>query len=159
MAAGVNANPVTGLARPAARRQADGMTSRWCALLVLSVGLLAGAEPERPEARIEGVLIPRGGKGFLALRLAGGGFELRFFSPERRPLVPEVPRAVVRFTPVGRKTGPESHLLELSADGKALQSARTVRPPHGFRVTVLLFAAGAEQPLETHTADFRPDGD
>ena len=134
------------------------MISRWGALLLLSVGLLAGAEPERPEAKIEGVLIPRGDKGWLALRIAGAGFELRFFSPERRPLVPEVPRAVVRFTPPGRKTGPESHLLELSADGKALQSARTVRPPHGFRVTVLLFAAGAEQPRETYTADFRADG-
>jgi hypothetical protein len=133
------------------------MIPRWCALFLLLAGWLAGGEPARPEAKIEGVLIPRGEKGLLALRLAGGGFELRFFSPERRPLVPEVPRAVVRFTPAGRKTGPESHWLELSADGKALQSARIVRPPHGFRVTVLLFAAGAEQPLEVYTAEFRAD--
>lgn len=135
------------------------MMARGLTLFLLLAGCLAGAEPERPEAKIEGVLIPRAEKGFLALRIAGAGFELRFFSPERRALAPDVPRAVVRFTPVGRKTGPESHLLELSADGKALQSARTVRPPHGFRVTVLLFAAGAEQPLEVHTADFRPAGD
>ena len=134
------------------------MMARGFTLFLLLAGLLASAEPERPESRIEGVLIPRGEKGFLALRLAGAGFELRFFSPERRPLAPDAPRAVVRFTPAGRKTGPESHLLELSADGKALQSARTVRPPHGFRVTVLLFAAGAEQPRETYTADFRADG-
>jgi hypothetical protein len=26
-----------------------------------------------------------------------------------------------------------------------------------FRVTVLLFAAGAEQPVEVHAADFRAD--
>ena len=134
------------------------MIPRWCAFFLLLAGVLAGGEPARPEARIEGVLIPRGEKGFLALRLAGGGFELRFFSPERRPLVPEVPRAVVRWTPAGRKTGPESHLLEVSADGKALQSTRIVRPPHVFRVTVLLFAAGAEQPVEVHAAEFRADG-
>ena len=134
------------------------MISRVCALLLLLAGSLAGAEAERPEARIEGVLIPRGDQGFLALRIANGGFELRFFSPERRPLVPAVPRAVVRWTPAGRKTGPESHVLEVSADGKALQSARFVRPPHVFRLTVLLFAAGAEQPLEVHAAEFRADG-
>jgi hypothetical protein len=46
-------------------------------------------------------------------------------------------------------------VLEVSADGKALQSARFVRPPHVFRVTVLLFRAGAEQPLEVHAAEFR----
>ena len=154
---GVNENPGAGLAREPAGRQAGGMFLRLCTLLLLLAGWLPGAEPERPEAKIEGVLIPRGEKGFLALRLAGGGFELRFFSPERRPLVPEVPRAVVRWTPAGRKAGPESHLLELSADGKALQSARIVRPPHVFRVTVLLFAAGAEQPFEVHTAEFRAD--
>ena len=134
------------------------MMARGFTLFLLLAGWLVGAEPERPEVKIEGVLIPRGEKGLLALRIAGAGFELSFLSPERRPLVPEVPRAVVRFTPAGRKTGPESHLLELSTDGKALQSARTVRPPHTFRVTVLLFAAGAEQPLETYTADFRVDG-
>lgn len=129
--------------------------ARGFTLFLLLAGLLASAEPERPEARMEGVLIPRGEKGFLALRIAGAGFELRFFSTERRPLAPDVPRAVVRFTPAGRKTGPESHPLERSVDGKALQSARTVRPPHTFRATVLLFAAGAEQPHETYTADFR----
>lgn len=131
------------------------MMARGFTLFLLLAGLLASAELERPEARMEGVLIPRGEKGFLALRIAESGFELRFFSPERRPLAPDVSRAVVRFTPAGRKTGPESHLLERSVDGKALQSARTVRPPHTFRVTVLLFAAGAEQPRETYTADFR----
>ena len=154
---GVNENSRTGLAREAAGRQAGGMILRLCAFLLLLAGWLAGAEPERPEAKIEGVLIPRGEKGWLALRLAGGGFELRFFSPDRRPLVPELPRAVVRWTLAGRKTGPESHLLELSADGKALQSSRIVRPPHVFRVTILLFAAGAEQPVEVHTAEFRAD--
>jgi hypothetical protein len=134
------------------------MIPRLCALLLLVAGGLAGAELERPEAKIEGVLIPRGEKGFLALRVAGGGFELRFFSPERRPLPPELPRAVVRWTPVGRKTAPESHVLELSTDGKALRSARFVRPPYVFRVTVLLFAAGAAQPVEGYTAEFRADG-
>ncbi|MEY3608126.1 MAG: hypothetical protein RLZZ447_914, partial [Verrucomicrobiota bacterium] len=117
MAPGVNENPGTGLARVAAGGQAGGMIPRLCALLLLVAGGLAGAELERPEAKIEGVLIPRGEKGFLALRVAGGGFELRFFSPERRPLPPELPRAVVRWTPVGRKTAPESHVLELSTDG------------------------------------------
>lgn len=88
----------------------------------------------------------------------GRGFEVRFFSPERRLLVPEVLRVVVCFTPAGRKTGSESHLPEPPGDGKALWLAPTVRPPHGFRFTVLLFAADAERPLKVHTADFRADG-
>ena len=57
--------------------------------------------------------------------------------------------------PAGRKTGPESHLLEVSADGKALTSPKNVRPPYQFRLVLSLFAAGADAPFESHTVDFR----
>ena len=108
------------------------------------------AEP----AKITGTEVARPGKGFIGLEVVGGNFRLSFYDENREPVSPSVVKAVLRWTPTNR-TGSEFYALEPSADGKALTSPKTVRPPYQFKLFLSLFAAGAEAPFESHTIDFR----
>lgn len=108
------------------------------------------AEP----AKITGMEIARPGKGFIGLEVAGGSFRLTFYDENREPVKPAASRAVLRWTPANRP-GVEFYALDPSADGKALTSPKTVRPPYQFKVFLSLFAAGAEAPFESHTIEFR----
>ena len=124
-------------------------------LLVAVVIRAAQPAPNAAEpARIPGVEITRPAKGYLGLQVAGGNFLLTFYDENRQPVPPAAARAVLRWTPSNR-TGNEFHVLESATDGKALTSPKTVRPPYQFRLVLLLFAAGAEVPFETHQVDFR----
>jgi hypothetical protein len=108
------------------------------------------AEP----AKITGTEVTRPGKGFIGLEVVGGNFRLSFYDESREPVSPAAVKAVLRWTPTNR-TGSEFYALEPSADGKALTSPKTVRPPYQFKLFLSLFAAGAEAPFESHTIDFR----
>ncbi len=116
-------------------------------------GKAAGKSGETPS--IAGREIARPGKGFLGLEVLAGNFRLTFYDENREAVPPAAARAVVRWTPASRP-GSEFFALEHSADGKALTSPKTVRPPYQFRLVLSLFAAGTEAPFETHTVDFRP---
>ena len=119
------------------------------------VALAAQPAPKAGEpAKIPGVEIARPAKGFLGLQVSGGNFILSFYDENRQPVPPAAARAVLRWTPTNR-TGSEFYVLETAADGKALTSPKTVRPPYQFRLVLSLFAAGAENPFETHNVDFR----
>lgn len=108
------------------------------------------AEP----AKVAGMEIARPGKGFLGLEVVGGNFRLGFYDENREPISPAAVKAILRWTPTNR-TGSEFHALDFSADGKALTSPKTVRPPYQFKLFLSLFAAGADAPFESHTVDFR----
>jgi hypothetical protein len=124
-------------------------------LLLASLSWAAQPGPKAGEpAKIPGVEIARPAKGYLGLQVNGGNFLLSFYDENRQPAPPAAARAVLRWTPSNR-TGNEFYVLEAAADGKALSSPKTVRPPYQFRLVLSLFAAGAEAPFETHNVDFR----
>ncbi len=112
-------------------------------------GTAAKAPAKKAEAppKIEGMEIARGTKGFLGLQLVGGTFKLSFYDMKKKPVAPDVARALLRWDPKG-KVGQER--LVLNRDGMALSSPRPVKPPYVFKLFITLIpegvATGADNP-------------
>jgi hypothetical protein len=102
----------------------------------------AKAPAKKAEAppKIEGMEIARGAKGFLGLQLVGGTFKLSFYDMKKKPVAPDVARAMLRWDPKG-KVGQER--LVLNRDGMALSSPRPVKPPYVFKLFITLLPEGA----------------
>ena len=112
---------------------------------------------EEPPAKIAGMEISRGAKGFLGLELVEGTFKLSFYDAKKKPMAPDVARAALRWD-VKYKVGPERSVLNPSGDGKSLGSPKTVRPPYAFKLFITLLkeaAEGDEGAGESFTVDFR----
>lgn len=121
----------------------------------------APAKKAETVPKIEGMEIARGAKGFLGLQLVGGTFKLAFYDMKKKPVAPDVARAMLRWDPKG-KVGQERVVLNRS--GMALSSPRPVKPPYVFKLFITLIpeaaAAGADNPDaapagETIVVDFK----
>lgn len=108
---------------------------------------------EEPPAKIEGMEIARGTKGFLGLQIVDGNFKLSFYDSKKKAIAPDVGRAVLRWTP-NYKPGTEIYVLG-PGTGKALTVAKTVRPPYAFKLFMSLFVDGSEEPVESYVLDFK----
>lgn len=108
---------------------------------------------EEPPAKIEGMEIARGTKGFLGLHIVDGNFKLSFFDPKKKAVAPDVVRAVLRWTP-NYKPGSEIYVLG-PGSGKFLTVAKTVRPPYSFKLFMSLFVDGNDEPVESYVLDFK----
>lgn len=107
-----------------------------------------------PSPVIEGLAIPRG-NGFLGIQIVGSNFRLSFYDAEKKPVAPDVERAVLRW-PVKYQPSDERAVLTLTSDGGALSSARVVRPPYSFKLFITLIAANAPDGSgETFVVDFK----
>ncbi len=112
---------------------------------------------------IEGITIPRSENRFLGIQLVEGKFKLTFYNNKKKPVAPDVSRAVVRWDPK-YKVGLERTVLTASGP-HALTSDKFVRPPYNFKLTIVLLrdtpdipppAESATEPVgETHVIDFR----
>lgn len=112
---------------------------------------------EEPPAKIAGMEISRGAKGFLGLELVNGTFKLSFYDTKKKAVAPDVARAALRWD-VKYKVGQERSVLNPSGDGKSLSSPKTVRPPYAFKLFITLLKAAAEgedAAGESFTVDFR----
>ena len=110
------------------------------------------AKKEEPPAKIEGMEIARGAKGFLGLQIVGGTFRMAFYDAKKKPMTPDVVRATLRWTP-NYKPGKEFYVLD-SNDGKALVGPRIVPPPYRFKLFISLFVEGVNDPVESFVVDF-----
>ena len=113
----------------------------------------ATAKKDEPPPKIEGMEIARSAKGFLGLQVVGGSFVLSFYDAKKKPVTPDVVRAVLRWTPNNKK-GAEIYVLG-PGDGKSLTVAKTVRPPYNFKLFLSLFTEGVEEPAESFVVDFK----
>jgi len=111
------------------------------------------AKKEEPPPKIEGKEIARGEKGFLGLQVVDGTFKLNFYDAKKKPIAPDVARAVLRWTP-NYKPGTEVYVLGPGGDGKSLTAPRVVRPPYQFKLFLSLFADGGENPSDSFVVDF-----
>ena len=50
-----------------------------------------------PPAKIPGMEISRGAKGFMGLELVNGNFKLSFYDEKKKPIAPDVTRAALRW--------------------------------------------------------------
>lgn len=117
----------------------------------------AKAKPnEEPPAKIDGMEISRGEAGFLGLKIDGTSFKMSFYDAKKKPIAPDVSRAILRWS-VNYQPNDERTQLDLSPDGKSLSSSKIVRPPHAFKLFItLLKDVGADaQVVGTFVVDFR----
>jgi len=117
------------------------------------------AKKEEPPAKIEGITIPRGEKGFLGIQIVDSTFKLSFYDAKKKPVAVDVARAALRWDPK-YKLGQERVVLNPGSDGKSLSSPRNIRPPYNFKlfITLLKDSSGSdESPVgETFVIDFKP---
>ena len=116
------------------------------------------AEPEKKEEpKIEGVVVPRGERGFLGVEIVGSSFKITFYDEKKKPKEPDVARAALRWD-AKYKIGQERLVLNPDADGTSLSNPRSIRPPYNFKLFIVLVkdATEKEEPVsETHVIDFR----
>lgn len=118
----------------------------------------AGAEKsakkeEEPPPKIDGVEIQRGEAGFLGLQIVDANFRLSFYDKKKKPIPVDVTQAVLRWQPTYQKAE-ERVLLERSGDGKFLTSSRVIRPPHSFKLSIVLFKSPAPDAEAVATENF-----
>ena len=124
----------------------------WALLFGVGV-LLATAADEKAPAKIEGIPITRPNGTFLGLQIKDNNFVLTFYDKQKKKMTPDVARATVRW-PVKYQPNDERAVLNPGGDEFSLTSPRTVRPPHTFKVFLLLFVDGNEDPAESYNLDY-----
>jgi hypothetical protein len=156
-------------ARPT-RWQARGMKTLRAGVMLASVVLfhgittlpmVAASKPTAPAATkveektpvIPGIEIERPNGAFLGLQIVDNHFVLSFYDVKKKPASADVNRATLRW-PVKYQPNDERTVLNRSADGTALSSGMTVRPPRKFKVFMSLFVDGNESAVESYTIDF-----
>lgn len=114
------------------------------------------AKKEEPPAKIDGIEISRGAKGYMGIQIVNSTFKLSFYDAKKKPIAPDVARATLRWDPK-YKVGDERVVLNPSE--KALTSPKNIRPPYNFKLFITLFkepAEGADPVVsENYTIDFR----
>jgi hypothetical protein len=115
------------------------------------------AKKEEPP-KIEGVEVSRGDRGFLGVQIANGGFKINFYDAKKKPVTPDVARALLRWDPKN-KVGQERMILN-PGEPFALSNPKVVRPPYTFKLFITLLkdgaSDGAESPVgENYVIDFR----
>jgi hypothetical protein len=106
---------------------------------------------EEPPPKIDGIEIARG-TGFMGIQLVGGTFRLSFYDAKKKPIAPDVTRANLRWK-VRYQSLPEQTVL--NRDGNALTSAKLVKPPYTFSLSITLIKGeGDAAPTEDFTVDF-----
>jgi hypothetical protein len=131
------------------------------AMLLVGSGLFAAAsarsaqdaKTEEPP-KIPGLEIPRPNGGFLGLDLVKANFVLTFYDRAKEKTAPDVARAVLRW-PVRYQKLDERAVLNPAGDGKSLTSAMFIRPPHNFRLSILLFVEGSPDAVESYNVQFQ----
>lgn len=131
-------------------------------LLSLCVALSAlrsepAAKPEetKPELPKTGVNLARPAGGWLNVEVVGNRFVLSFFDAEKKPVPADRPGGVVRYVYTARENKPPAPLAP-SEDGLKLVTPARIRPPHVFRVYIVLRGERPEDADESY--NFRYPG-
>jgi len=103
---------------------------------------------------IPGVTIPRANGGFLGLEIDGNSnFKLSFYNKDKAPATADLSFATIRWHSSNTKKI-EFVALNPGGDGKCLTSPKVIIRPWMFQLTILLFAAGKNDPAESYTVDY-----
>ena len=116
------------------------------------------AKKEEP-AKIDGMEIARGAKGFLGLQIVNGTFKMSFYDAKKKPVPPDVAQAILRWD-AKMKAPPERVVLLPGGGPNALGSEKVLRPPYTFKLTILMLPVAPEGPEpvpEVLSVDFRQE--
>ncbi len=106
------------------------------------------------EPKIPGITIPRDNGTFLGLEIAGGKFKLSFYDAKKKPMAPDVTRAVARWP--NRRTDTGDWLAVLNPSGNTLAGDKFIDPPYTFNVYLTLLQGDGDdaQAVETYVVPF-----
>lgn len=111
------------------------------------------AEDTLDEKNLVGVLLTRANGTFVNIKVADGKFTMAFYDAAKKPMEPDVPKAVVRFR---KDLKNHRHLLVSTGDGKTLQAPTPVARPFIFNTAQVVLLSGAEEAsAETFTVNFK----
>jgi hypothetical protein len=130
-------------------------------------GLLLAQNPPAPKSsdaakppvakvkhEIPGVTIPRDKGGFLGVIVdSNSNLKISFYDKDKTPVMADVALATVRWHS-SNTVKIEFVALNPGGDGKSLTSPKVIRRPWTFKLTILLFAAGNNTPVESYTVDY-----
>ena len=115
-----------------------------------------GAKKEEPEGKVEGIEVKRG-TGYFGVALVNGTFKITFYDSKRHVVASPFNRAALRWA-VNYRPADERTVLNLDGEGKALVSAKIVKPPYVFKLFITFLAEGADEATggsESYQIDFR----
>ena len=103
---------------------------------------------------IPGVTIARANGGFLGLEIdSNSNFKLSFYGADKKPTAPDVASGSIQWRPIN--TGRQEFVsLSPGGDGTSLTSPKVVRHPWTFKLSISLFAAGNNDPVENYIVDY-----
>ncbi len=102
--------------------------------------------------KIDGLEIARPNGTFLGLQIVNNNFVLSFYDAKKHRTTADVSRATLRWA-VKYQPQDERAVLNPSGDGQSLTSAKTIRPPHSFKVFLALFVEGSDSAVESYSVD------
>lgn len=108
---------------------------------------------EEPPGEIAGLPITRPDGRFLGLQIVNNNFVLTFYDAKKHKLPADAVRATLRWS-VRYQPNDERVVLNGGADESVLTSAKTVRPPHVFKVYLGLFTGEGDAALESYVIDY-----
>ncbi len=114
------------------------------------------AEETKPEEApaIKGVEVARPeGRGFLGIELEDGKFKLSFYDAEKKPMKPDVARAVVRWNPVNKIK--DERIVLNPTEGDVLRGAQFVQAPHVFNPFFLVLLDDKGETVESHRLNLK----
>ena len=141
-----------------------------CFVVMASWGLSAGSygkssstgkkdsakETSEDSSAIAGIVIERKAKkGYLGLELVDFKYKLTFYGLDKKPLKADFSRALFRWSRINR-SGTERYMLSIGSETSVMTSPRYVKPPHNFRLYIVLLDDDPETESETYVVMFRP---
>jgi hypothetical protein len=119
----------------------------------------ADAGKKAEPAKIAGIEVPRAKGGFMGVQIVNSTFKISFYDAKKKPVAPDVVRAVLRWDPK-YKVGKDRVVLNADGDGLSLSAPRNIRPPYQFKLFITLISDAKEtgetdEPAgESYTIDF-----
>lgn len=117
----------------------------------------ADAAKKETPAKIDGMEVSRGDRGYLGVKVENNTFRISFYDTKKKPVAADVSQIALRW-PVHYQPNDERALLLPEGDGKVFTSGKVVRPPFSFKLYLTLLkdaAPGEETVAETYIIDFR----
>ena len=113
-------------------------------------------KPGEKTLTIPGIVIARkADQGFLGLELVDFKYKLTFYDSEKKATPADYSRALFRWSKING-SGSERYMLSTGSESSVLTLPRNVKPPHNFRLFIVLLDDDPETEAETYVVMFRP---
>jgi hypothetical protein len=107
---------------------------------------------EAPEPTIDGYVISRANGGFLGVTMNGLSMRVAFYDAKKKPVAPDVARALARFRLPAAPSEEIRSILNLGGDGVSLVSLPQFRRPLTYNVRMAFISADGQEDTQAGEA-------